>query len=670
MIKVGLAQFNVDFASEYLPYSVALLQAYALHDEVIRSHFEFLPFPMYKRERDTSAVARRLAEADIVAFSVYVWNTRYSLDVAGKIKALNPEAVIIFGGPNVPDRAEDFLRSNPCVDFTIYAEGEAAFSELLRARLSGDYSGCSSLRFLDKKTGAYRANKRAVRISDLSEIPSPYLSGVFDRLMAAHPDQTWNVIWETNRGCPFSCTYCDWGSAVEAKVNRFPMERLTRELEWFSKNRIEYLMCADANFGMMERDVDIARKMAALKKDAGYPAVLAATFTKNATERSYKIAEILMGEDLIRGYTVSTQSVDELTLKNIRRDNISQETFTTLQARFNRDRLPTYTDLIIGLPGETFQSFKRGVSAVVARGQFNKCYFLILSVLPNSQMAAPEYREKHGLDTVWGPQKNMHEAVGAEGSDITEYQELIIGTKTMPREDWRKTLCYGYMVSLIYFNKLLHIPLTVLLKTSGIDLEAFVSLFLFEADRPEFPLLSGINRIFREHAESIQRGGMEYLASDAWLKVWWSPDKIAFMEACKNIDQFYEEAGRLLAQALADRSDAGLLETAQDGLVLNQALVRSPFKPRPDAVVTRSNIYDFYRGILEQNEISLEAASCRYFVHKSEERWENTDDWCKKVVWFGNKTSAYLSSASRDLATDAPPAPPFSEARVKPYLYT
>ena len=58
---------------------------------------------------------------------------------------------------------------------------------------------------------------RAPRLRELSPLPSPYLENVFEPLLDANPDERWLALWETNRGCPFSCTFCDWGSATAAK---------------------------------------------------------------------------------------------------------------------------------------------------------------------------------------------------------------------------------------------------------------------------------------------------------------------------------------------------------------------------------------------------------------------------------------------------------------------
>ena len=80
-------------------------------------------------------------------------------------------------------------------------------------------------------------------------------------------DEKWLASWETNRGCPFSCTYCDWGSATNSKVARMHLDRVYAELEWFAKHKIEFIFCCDANFGMLPRDYEIVLKAVELKKN-------------------------------------------------------------------------------------------------------------------------------------------------------------------------------------------------------------------------------------------------------------------------------------------------------------------------------------------------------------------------------------------------------------------
>src|SRR5689334_10709582 len=113
--RVGLVQINNSFSGQnYFPYSVGILQAYAQKHLKNPERFHFM-LPVYVRSGVDDALAR-LEGAEMVFFSTYVWNIRISLAIAAALKARKPETVVIFGGPQVPDHAEAFMRKNTCVD--------------------------------------------------------------------------------------------------------------------------------------------------------------------------------------------------------------------------------------------------------------------------------------------------------------------------------------------------------------------------------------------------------------------------------------------------------------------------------------------------------------------------------------------------------------------------
>src|SRR4029077_16831436 len=114
---------------------------------------------------------------------------------------------------------------------------------------------------------------------DLSQIPSPFLDGVFD-----DEKYTWMLI-ETNRGCPFKCTYCYWGAATGDRVYRYDNERIERELEWISRSGCWYLFIADANWGMLKRDVELSRRLVSYHKQYGAPISVYFCGSKNTPER-------------------------------------------------------------------------------------------------------------------------------------------------------------------------------------------------------------------------------------------------------------------------------------------------------------------------------------------------------------------------------------------------
>src|SRR5476649_2798336 len=432
-LKIGLVQINNSFSGQnYLPYSIALLQTYVQKFSPNPERYDFLT-PLYKRVRIADAV-EQLKDADIIGFSTYVWNGRISLEIARRLKVLKPGIIIMFGGPHVPDQPEEFMRANPQIDLAVHNEGEITFLKLLESYPDrASWAGLPGVSLV-KPDGSFVRNPNSDRVRDLDEIPSPFLEGAFDSIMKANPNESWIGLWETNRGCPFRCTFCDWGSATAAKVTKFGDERLFAEVDWFAEKKIEYIFCCDANFGIQKRDVDIANYVADTKKTTGYPVALSVQNTKNATERAYLTQKILSDAGLNKGVALSMQSVDMPTLEAIKRDNISLNTYMELQRRFTRDRVETYSDLILGLPGETYESFVEGVCRVIGNGQHNRIQFNNLSILPNAEMGDPAYLKEHGMETVETKIINIHGALDED--EIPEVQQLVVATKSMSLDDW------------------------------------------------------------------------------------------------------------------------------------------------------------------------------------------------------------------------------------------
>jgi len=214
-MRIGLVQVNNNFSEQYyFPYSVGLLQSYLMAHSKYSKHLTF-DIPIYARDNVESIVGK-VMNNDVLLLSLYVWNERISLKIAEQVKLDNPKIKIIVGGPHVPNRSTDFLKQYPFIDIACHGEGERTICELVDSDFSLDIKGISYLRH-----GNWYQNIRSTRIENLNVIPSPYLSGMFDNIMEAAPNQKWIVSWETNRGCPFSCTFCDWGSSTQSRVYQF-----------------------------------------------------------------------------------------------------------------------------------------------------------------------------------------------------------------------------------------------------------------------------------------------------------------------------------------------------------------------------------------------------------------------------------------------------------------
>ncbi len=641
-VRIGLVQINNSFSGQnYLPYSVALLQTYVQKMAADPGRFEFLP-PLYKRVRIADAV-EALKDADLVGFSTYVWNGRISLEIARRLKALRPGIVIVFGGPHVPDQPEAFLRANPQIDIAVHNEGERTFLKLLEGFFDREswlnLPGISMV----LPDGKFVRTPNIDRVRDLDQIPSPFLEGAFDTIMAANPGESWIGLWETNRGCPFRCTFCDWGSATAGKVTKFGEERLYREVDWFARHKIEYIFCCDANFGIQKRDVDIANYVADVKKSTGYPVALSVQNTKNATERAYETQKILSDAGLNKGVALSMQSVDKTTLEAIKRDNIALGTYMELQRRFTRDKVETYSDLILGLPGETYESFVRGVDQLIENGQHNRIQFNNLSILPNAEMGDPAYQARYGMVTVESRIINIHGERIELDDDVPEVQDLVVATAAMPLADWRRTRSFCWMTALLHFDKLFQVPLILAHGISGIAYRDLIEAFM-AADPARFPLIAEINSFFEKEAESIQQGGAEYVFSREYLGIYWPADEFIFVEltAKGKFDAFYAEAGRLLAETVSARTSDLPVDILEEAIRLNHAMVHQPFVKDTVSVRLRYNLLEYWQKVRDGEQPVLSEQPMVVQIDRAARPYDDFQKWCREIVWWGNKKGAYL----------------------------
>jgi len=417
------------FTGYWLPYSIGCLWSYACNFKEIENNFEVSDL-IYKRE-DPSKLVSRTKHSDIAFFSCYMWNWEWTKTVAQQLKEENPNIKIVFGGPQVTNRPEEemFFDFHPYVDSISLNEGEETFVQILQTFL---------------KQEPLEQIYQGGRLDDL-EIPSPYLTGVFDKIMADNPGVVWNGTLETNRGCPFACTFCDWGSLTYAKIKKFPMPKVIQELTWMAENKIDYVTIADANFGVFtDRDLEVTEKLVELQEMYGYPKVVDATWYKNSSNEILEIVKKFISSGFNRGLTLSVQSMDMDVLDEIRRRNMEISDLKMIFDKCNKEQIPSYTELILGLPNETYNSWRRGLCEIIEAGQHNTVESWLAQLLENAHMNTPDERRKHELTTiVVDNYVSGHE----EEDNISEKVELVTGTKSMPRDMFLKAWMYSWMIN-------------------------------------------------------------------------------------------------------------------------------------------------------------------------------------------------------------------------------
>jgi len=627
----------------FVPYSVGLLQAYCQKYAPDPSRYKFLE-PIFSRSSVEDAV-EHLAGADVVAFSAYIWNARLSLRMARALKERSPNCLIVFGGPQVPDTPDEFLRENPQVDIVCHGEGEKVFLEILQHAQDRVWDSIPAVSYM--RDGKVIMHPRGLRTQDLSKMPSPYLSGVFDDLLRKHSDKRWAVLWETNRGCPFSCSFCDWGSAVNAKVYRFDDERINTEIEWFAERKFPYIWIVDANFGIFPRDVEIATHLTeAYRKRRAYFGI-ARWDSKNATERSYQIHKIFTkGRAATIGATLSLQSVDKNTLKIIKRDNISLESYNELQRRYIRDGLKSYTDLIVGLPGDTYDSLANGAETVIANGQHYRINFFSCSILPNAEMGDPEYQKLHGMEFVPARIIQDFETLEATAKDEPEYINIVVATKTMPREEWVRTRSFGWITELLHCDRLLQVVLLALGEGYGLSYRRMIEGILF-ADAKKYPVCGAMAELFFNQARAMQAGKPEFIPSEEWCGTWWRPDLYALVKlvADGKLDAFYAEATAIYEEMLLNQRPDADLTLLYDAVELNWNMLRVPQRFKDAEVTLSYNVLEFYEGIVNGSRVPLTKGSFTYTVDCTSTVWLSTVAWCEDVLTQIYRQDMFLYSA-------------------------
>tara|TARA_Y100000034_G_scaffold20722_2_gene23742 strand:- start:14590 stop:16572 length:1983 start_codon:yes stop_codon:yes gene_type:complete len=651
--KVGLVQINNSFDGQsYLPLSVGFLHSYAQKHARNFDDFEFL-MPIHKRISVDEA-EERLSGTDLIAFSTYVWNSEISLAIARRLKEKNPDTTILFGGCHIPDTREkgleSFLRQNPFVDIASIGEGEVPFTNVLENYPTHNWQNVPSIAYLDSD-GKFSQTKTLSRVVDLNDIPSPYLTGFFDPLMEENPDNNWIGLFETNRGCPFKCSFCDWGSVTKdvMKKDYDLEERIFPEIDWFSDNEIKFVYCTDANFGMYvgekfgHRDLRIAERFAKNKYRTGFPHRFSVQNTKNSTEASYTVQTILNRGGLDKGVLLAFQSLHKPTLAAVKRGNIKLDTFHELQRRFTSEGIETFSDLILGLPEETYASYARGISKLIELGQHHGIQMNNLSVLPNAPMI--EEVDRYGLEIVEAPIVNIHGQLEEWVDGIHEKQKLVVATSTMPREDWRKARSFSYMSQFLHFGKLLQVPNVILNTQWRIGYEEIFDEFI-EQDSDERPIISEINSIFSAHARQMQEGGYEYIFSPERLKVWWPPNEYALIKLMDEgkIGAFYEEAEQVMSCLLERKGIRHYKSVLYEAISLNNQLMKRPFQTEDVVVETKHNIWDVYRFGLVNEKQELRNGGYKHTIDKTGETWDSLDDWCREVVWWGHKKGDYVYS--------------------------
>ena len=455
------------YSPNLMPYPIGCIKSYLLEYSTYSSELSVEIFKDPQKFSDAFFNKR----PTVVGFGNYVWNLELSTDLAREIKLLNPNTLIVFGGPNFPlenKRREEWLRKRPFIDVYVVGDGEESFREIIdewckthdiNKVKQKEIAGCYSL-INDK---LYKTAEFSPRIEDLDKTPSPYLKGYLDEFLE---DSRLSPLLESNRGCPFTCTFCVDGTDDRSKIYHKSVSRFEQELEYVAtRYKGKMLTIADLNFGMYARDIEISTGIARIKEKYDYPYYIQVSAGKNNKPRILECASILKGS---MGLAASVQSLDKQVLENVKRNNISEQQLLEMTKAGNEMSANTYSEVILALPGDSKEKHFSTVLKL-ADSEIKIISMYQCMILEGSELGADISKNYWKMQTKYRvlPRCYGRYTFGKKEILTAEIEEICVGTSSLPIEDYYECRSFALTLGIFYQDEILS-ELYAFLKNFGI----------------------------------------------------------------------------------------------------------------------------------------------------------------------------------------------------------
>ena len=619
----------------YLPYTIGTIAAYSFQYAQIQKEYRLCDFIF-----SIKPLEETLGEIEapyIAGFSCYIWNIEYNLALAKAVKEKWPDCMIAFGGPQIEDSTE-YLEQYDFIDVLMHGEGEVTFYRLLTA-----LSKKQPLSAVDNIS--YRAQDVPVQtaksaVKDISDFPSPYTMGLFDSILAdpKYAGRQFDTIIETTRGCPYHCMYCCWATVnADWKLHSFSMERVKADLRWMAEHKISFCFCADSNFGILERDMEIARYVAQMKKQYGYPERFETTAVKNKNDVTLQINQILNEVGLNSAISVAVQSMSPAVLEIIGRKNMPNDTFAEQLEAYRKHGMYTYTDIMMALPGETLDSFCRGVFEVIEAGQHTAIQIFRTECLPNTPMRSKEMMEKYGIQTIRSALCQNHSTVG-ESALTASRSEIIVETNTMSRADWRTANRLSVCVQAFHCLGLLRFIAIYLRKARNISYyDFYMPLFRWIENESSF-VKSALDKVCRNVDLFLQEKAMLSFSDPLFGNVFFPLEEGMFLTCITQKDTFFDEVEAFI------RSTFGTDDELESLFRYQRTVLVLPKKKK----CTVPFAYDwrgYYKNLFDKTvcrptkaPITVQIGDCDYGS------WET---YARDVIWYGKRKDRMIEADVR-----------------------
>lgn len=414
---------------------------------------------------------------DIIGISNYIWNSHISKFICEYAKKINKNTLCVLGGPEFPagtgarkieDNDQDqtytkcfkYLLDRPSVDYFAYSDGEVAFIEIVRKFIENNFSvellkdknepinGCVSLSKEKDKIhiGQYMSRigmLGSVKNEGRDEIPSPYTTGLLDKFL----NGVFVPAFETARGCPFLCTFCDQG-LDQTKITTFSVKRMAEEILYVGKKLsnlkkgTKTISIFDSNWGLFEKDVRLADEILKIMNKYDWPQYIECLTPKSNWDNLIKINDKLKNRVALN---LSMQSLKIETLTDIKRRNWTADQYLEFLNENRKRGKSATSEMIIPLPNETEESYFQGIKFLMDNHVQARTYTLMM--LCGAELGRDKAIKKFNLKSKY---RILPKQFGEyRNKKILEIESICVGTNTMSYQNYLNCRNYSFIVKLL-----------------------------------------------------------------------------------------------------------------------------------------------------------------------------------------------------------------------------
>ncbi len=521
------------------PYSYFLFQShYKRHGNYV-DNIEWLPMPYKFDEYETvEQLYAEVKEADVVLFSSYIWNYKICDNLCDYIKNKNSQVICVLGGPHIGTNEPELLKTRKNYDFILRPTkpGEIFIQELLDLLIQKNKKPDPI--FLTWELRSFKSCDQFIQDYSVYKEHKDFLKELVEYTKQKNLEPF--CVLETTRGCPYKCSFCEWGGGIGSKIYKKPIEAVKEDILCLKEAGFNSTFLVDANFGaFFERDLEIfefAWNTGVILTDISTVKHTNLERRKKLFDRCFEIVggieknigkiedyqiELQQRNKILLFHPVpgvSIQSISDIAMKIANRTDLSSndklEFSEYVKNKFvNEGFLPPTIELILGMPGSTLEDFYNETDIIWNfQGHISTKRHDYL-FLPDSELTSKEYLEKYQIKLV----EVYSDIMDDQGLD--SQKSLYVGQQTVYKtisscfsftfeefcEMWLMNLCHPFLLEKIYRKFQDQITPSEFLKNSFLiikNLENFDILweeikFILNPDTP----MQNIKRLFNDFRE-------------------------------------------------------------------------------------------------------------------------------------------------------------------------